>query len=83
MFRLEGCAEVLLVVPSAGAGDRHWLACRGHARLGALADWPDLRPAAPVPLAADELFQVVEIVPTRLDLIDDREGWGRRENLDL
>jgi hypothetical protein len=30
-----------------------------------------------------ELYRLVEVTPTRIDLIDERAGWGHRETLDL
>jgi hypothetical protein len=46
-------------------------------------EWRDLFPPVAPPLTATDLYALITISPTRIDLVDERQGWGRRENLDL
>src|SRR4051794_28638842 len=75
-FRLESSPGVLLTVPSAAA-EHHWLGYQGSALVRTLAEWPALHPDAPTALSPDDLYQVLELAPRRLELIDERHGWGR------
>ncbi len=81
-IRLVANADALLVVPAVPGNAGHWLACRGTAQLCPSGTWPSLHPTLPT-LIQPTLYDVVELTLSRLDLVDERSGWGRRENLDV
>ena len=82
-FYLEQRADALLVIPDRNTPDRHWLACRGRAELSSAHTWPELLPCNSGAPDQRALYDLIQFHTTRLDLIDERAGWGRRENLDL
>jgi len=90
-YYLERDPRVALVIWDASAcggqgrttpGSR-WLRCLGTARPVAQPDWNALLPKdAHIP-TPDELYLVVRVTPSRIDLMDETRGWGARETLDL
>jgi hypothetical protein len=60
-----------------------WLQCQGDAQIAAAPDWSGLLPAGSAQHQAHAHYLVVELQPSRLDLFDQRRGWGARETLDL
>jgi hypothetical protein len=81
-FRLEHHPDVLLIFPAVDGNAQARLDCRGYARIATSA-WTGLLPAVSGPLPSSELCRVIEISPIHFDLVDQRIGWGWRENLDL
>jgi len=59
-----------------------WLQYQGWSRLVSAAAWVSI-PGGLTPQQANERFLVVALTPQRLDLFDERRGWGARETLDL
>ncbi|HEY8600835.1 MAG TPA: hypothetical protein VIL85_20530 [Thermomicrobiales bacterium] len=81
-FRLECSHMVTLIVPSSDNSNEHWLSCFGAARLGMMSEWHALWACPGITHAMTDLYEVIEIAPKRLDLFDQRLGWGHRTNLD-
>lgn len=81
-FHLERDPHVLLVVQCGNGNGLRWLEYHGIARSSAEPDWTGLVPVD-TPLArAPWLYHLVHVAPTRIDLIDEGQGWGARETLD-
>jgi len=91
-YFLEQAPHVLLVIndppqsplPGETAGGALcWLQIRGRADPVAAPDWTlwPARGTSTVP--PDALYRVVRVTPARLDLFDERWGWGVRETLEL
>ena len=59
-----------------------WVHIHGLARLVALPDWKGLLPEGSSITPADR-YVVAHIIPRRIDLLDERRGWGVRETLEL
>lgn len=74
--------RVTLVVLDADAPDRRWLQYEGTARPVERPDWSDWPPERGM-APPDGLYQVVQVTPRRIDLMDASRGWGARETLDL
>jgi len=72
----------MLIVPAAPE-PTCWLQYQGQARLVSLSAWAGPLPDALSPQRAGERYLVVALAPQRLDLFDERRGWGARETLDL
>ncbi len=91
-YFLEQAPRVLLVIndlpqsPLPGetaGGTLRWLQIRGRADPIVAPDWT-LWPARGTPtVPPDALYRAVRVTPARLDLFDERWGWGARETLEL
>lgn len=73
---------VVIVQASSGTGLR-WLQIQGTALRVEVPDWKRLLPRWASKVQPDNLYQVVHVTPTRIDLIDDELGWGIQETLEL
>jgi hypothetical protein len=69
LYHLERDPHALVIVPDIHSGPSRWLEYRGIAQVN--------------PYAGDERYVAVHFKPERLDLIDEGQGWGARETLDL
>jgi hypothetical protein len=74
--------RVTLVFLDARAPEQRWLQYEGTARPVERSDWSDWLPGECAALS-DELYQVVQVTPCRINLMDASRGWGARETLDL
>jgi hypothetical protein len=79
-YTLESSPQVILVVLTAPDSDQRWIRYQGAAERIESPDWSTLLPGAKSP--ADR-FHLIRIHPTRIDLIDERRGFGARETLDI
>jgi tetratricopeptide (TPR) repeat protein len=77
-YHLEKDPNVLLIVRDTKANDLRWLECRGTARLVASPDWAWL-----LPEGTAKGYVVIRVTPRRMDLVDEGQGCGARETLDL
>lgn len=78
-YALEEQPVATLITP---AGDPvSWLQYQGLARLSDTPDWDELLQDSRLPLPVGYLR--IAIQPKRLDLFDERRGWGFRETLEL
>jgi hypothetical protein len=73
---------MVLIVP-APADVARWLQYQGQAQIATAPDWSGWLPAGAAQQQAHAHYLVVELQPQRLDLFDQRRGWGARETLDL
>ena len=72
---------VLIVQASSGSGLR-WLQIQGTARPVEAPDWTRLLPRWVSKVQPDNLYKVVRVSPSRIDLVDDELGWGIQETLE-
>lgn len=84
IYYLEQDPHVSLVI-HALRGDRlWWLAYRGTAHPAATPDWSAWSlPAPPAAPAPEVLYTVIHVTPERIEVVDESQGWGARETLDL
>lgn len=74
-FYLEENSRVVLTVAGDGPGQpRRWLTYQGSARP---LETTTLEPQL------DRQYRAVLLQPERLDLVDERRGWGARETLEI
>lgn len=77
---LEQDSRVELVIAQHDS-DAYWMQYRATAHV---LDTPNFQPFAAKTIAASAFhYVVVELTPQRIDLIDQRKGWGARETLEL
>lgn len=74
-------AVVLIVQASSSTGLR-WLQIQGKARPIETPDWTRLLPRWVSKVQPDNLYKVVRVSPSRIDLVDDELGWGIQETLE-
>lgn len=75
--------EVTLVAVEEAEPHLRWLFVRGPAVLVPDPDWEELHVAAGGSVSTGDLYQLLRIVPKRIELADERRGWGYRETMDL
>lgn len=76
-------SRLLLVVTDDQSNSARWLEVQGTAQRVASPVWGDwMLPAAARP-QPENRYAVTRITPRRLDLIDESQGWGFRETLEL
>lgn len=83
VYHLEQNKQVILVIQSGLLGSGCWVQYLGEARLLSQGTEPTFFDSY---LASDQrrhLYEVFRMTPQRIDLVDESQGWGRRENLDL
>lgn len=82
-YCLEHNPQVTLVIPPGDGDAESWMQVQGRAEALAAPEWHTLLPMQPAGMAPADLFRVVRVRPRRIDLIDERRGWGARETLEL
>lgn len=82
-YALEQDPRIVLVVPPVNRDKGRWLHVQGMAELVPAPNWDALPVQKPVLAAPAELYQVIRVRPRRIDLFDERRGWGSRETLEL
>lgn len=75
--------EVTLVAVDETEPHLRWLFIRGTPALVPDPDWQGLHMPAGGGLSAGDLYQLLRIVPKRIESADERRGWGYRETVDL
>ncbi|HEY3314537.1 MAG TPA: hypothetical protein VGL40_04555 [Bacillota bacterium] len=80
--RLEEAGEATLVAVAEVGPDLRWLFMRGPAVVVPEPDWEGLRPPPSNQVGPDDLYQLVRIELKRIELVDERRGWGFRETVD-
>ena len=78
--------SALLVVADDGA--QRWLLCSGRVEPVTTPDWhgllpQDARARELMGASPEDLYVALRLTATRVELVDERRGWGVRENLDL
>jgi hypothetical protein len=82
-YYLKEHPRVLVVIPDGDDAGRPWLQCQGMARPAPAPDWGAFQQEDSGVARPDGLYLVLRVTSERIDLVDERHGWGRRENLDL
>jgi hypothetical protein len=80
--RLSQNAAVLLIVQAPSAAGLRWAQIRGTASPIEAPDWDGLLPRWVPAVQPDELYLVVRVAPSRIDLIDEDRAWGVQETLE-
>ncbi|MGD2177412.1 MAG: hypothetical protein PVG71_06265 [Anaerolineae bacterium] len=75
-------AEVLLIVRAPSGGGLPWAQIRGVNSRVEAPDWARFLPRWVSPVQPDQLYIVVRVAPSRIDLIDEELGWGVQETLE-
>lgn len=75
--------DALLVTHTDAGAHLEWLFVRGPAEVVAEPDWDGLLVPGTERFGPSELYQLIRIRPRRIELIDERRGWGFRETIDL
>lgn len=75
--------EVTLVAVDEMEPHLRWLYIRGTATLVPDPDWEGLHTAASGGVSTGDLYQLLRVVPKRIESADERRGWGYRETVDL
>ena len=80
---LPEMGEVTLVAAGETGPSLRWLFIRGPGSVVRDPDWEGLQLPAQGSVSPDDLYQVLRVVPKRIELIDEERGWGFRETIDL
>lgn len=83
VYHLEQNKQVILVIQSGILGSGCWVQYLGEARLMNQETEPIFFDRFLKHDHRQHLYEVFRITPRRIDLIDESQGWGMRENLDL
>lgn len=75
-------AKVLLIVQAPSGGGLRWAQIRGKASRVEAPDWARSLPRWASALQPDQLYVVVRVAPSRIDLIDEDLGSGMQETLE-
>ena len=75
-------ARVLFIVQASSGAGLRWAQLRGTATPVEAPDWAGLLPRWVSTVQPDELYLVVRVAPSRIDLIDEDLGWGVQETLE-
>lgn len=67
IFHIEQEPQIIAVVMSCATAPLWWLQYCGIARITDM----------------DDRYVLIHVEPRRIDLLDERQGWGARETLDL
>jgi len=78
---LSQSARALLIVQAHSGPGLRWVQVRGMARPVEAPNWARLLPRWASTVPPNELYQVVRVAPSRIDLIDEDLGWGMQETL--
>jgi hypothetical protein len=78
----ETATRVLFIVQAPSGAGLRWAQIRGTASPVEVPDWARLVPRWVSTVQPDELYLVVHVVPSRIDLIDEDLGWGVQETLE-
>jgi hypothetical protein len=73
-------AKVLPIIQAPSGAGLRWAQIRGAASPVEAPDWA--RPRWVSRVQPDELYLVVRVAPSRIDLIDEDLGWGVQETLE-
>jgi len=83
LYYLERNPRVMLVIRDAQAPALRWLQMQGRARPDPHPDWRRWELPDHLSVPPEDLYQVVQVMPWRIDLVDEGQGWGVRETLEL
>ncbi|HYF92484.1 MAG TPA: hypothetical protein VD969_09550 [Symbiobacteriaceae bacterium] len=80
---LADVGEVTLVAVDEKGPSLRWLFIRGPASMVVNPDWGGLQLPELGSVGPNDLYQVLRVVPKRIELIDEQRGWGFRKTIDL
>jgi hypothetical protein len=80
--QLSQRAKVLFIVQAPSGSGLRWAQIRGTASPVETPNWARLLPRWVSGVQPDELYLVVRVAPSRIDLIDEDLGWGVQETLE-
>lgn len=79
----EKIEEVLLVFLKNSNTDLSWIFLRGAGKIVKTQDWDGLLPSEHSLVCPEDLYHILHIEPTRMELFDETRGWGFRETTDF
>ena len=79
----EQDSRLLLIFHAVEAGSLRWLQYQGTAQALADPDWAELLPEDSARSRPKERYLAVHVKPSRIDLIDERQGWGVLESVEF
>jgi hypothetical protein len=80
---LEKAEEVTLAAVKSSGDDLCWLFIRGQGFVIKNQDWEGLVPHERSLVDPGDLYRLLRIEPLRIELFDEKRGWGYRETADL
>ena len=75
-------ADATLVAAVESGPFLRWLYVRGRASRVSQPNWGGLALPGCERISPDDLYQMVRLEPSRLELVDEERGWGVRETCD-
>jgi hypothetical protein len=82
-YHLELNPQVLLIIPDIRADGLRWLQVRGRVRPIPAMDWAEWLSEGTLDVRPEERYLALRVTPQRIDLVDESQGWGINETLDL
>jgi hypothetical protein len=82
-YHLEQNPGLLVIVPDLQGDGLRWLQIRGAARLILACDWAEWHSAETSDVRVEDRYLAMRVTPQRIDLVDERQGWGISETLDM
>lgn len=79
---LDQIPEVVIIVQASSTGGLRWLQIQGTVQTVKEPDWQRLLPRWFSTVQPEALYKVVRVMPKRIDLVDEEQGWGVRETLE-
>lgn len=82
-YHLELNPQVLLIIADIQADSLRWLQVRGRARPIPAMDWAECLSEGTSDVRPEDRYLALRVTPQRIDLVDESQGWGINETLDL
>jgi hypothetical protein len=82
-YHLELNPQVLLIILDIQPDGLRWLQVRGTARHIPEADWAEWLSEGTADVRLEDRYLAIRVTPQRIDLVDESQGWGINETLDL
>jgi hypothetical protein len=79
----EKAEQVTLTAVTSSGDDLYWLFIRGPGYVINDPDWEGLVPYERSLVDPGDLYRLLQIEPLRIELFDEKRGWGYRETADL
>jgi hypothetical protein len=74
--------RVVLIVQATSSSGLSWLQVQGTAEQLEVADWNRFLTNWIFPVQPEELYLVVRVKPSRIDFVDEDQGWGLQDTLE-
>lgn len=81
--QVANSGEVTLVAVVDTEPDLAWIFIRGTAAVVPEPDWTGMLPRVGSRMDPNDLYQLIRITPRRIERVDESQGWGCRETVDL